>query len=62
MILEGLNPRQRYSIRYYGFENGQFVNAFEIRTNMFGKAKLVHPVLGTTPEEHPFFWYQLTAE
>ena len=50
MIIEGLNPRQRYSIRYYGFENGEFVNVFEIRTNMFGKAKLVHPFLGPIPE------------
>jgi len=62
MSIDGLNPRQRYTIRYYGFETGQFVNAFEIRANMFGKAKLVHPVLGVIREEHPFFWYQLTAE
>jgi hypothetical protein len=57
MSLEGLATRQRYALRYYDFENGHFVNEFEIRANMFGKTKLVHPVLGTTSSENPFYWY-----
>ena len=62
MSLEGLAARQRYMLRYYEFESGRFVNQFEIRANLFGKAKLVHPVLGTTASENPFYWYQLIAK
>lgn len=62
MTLEGLASRQRYVLRYYDFENGRFVNEFEIRANLFGKAKLVHPVLGTTASENPFYWYQLISQ
>jgi len=62
MSLEGLAPRQRYVLRYYDFNKGRFVNEFEIRASFFGKAKLVHPVLGTTASENPFYWYQLLAK
>ena len=61
MTLEGLARRQQYVLRYYDFENGRFVNEFEIRANLFGKAKLVHPVLGTTSSENPFYWYHIKA-
>lgn len=57
MSLEGLAARQSYALRYYDFKNGSFVNEFEIRANMYGKTKLVHPVLGTTSSENPFYWY-----
>ena len=57
MSLEGLAARQRYVLRYYDFAQGRFVNEFEIRANLFGKAKLVHPTLGTTASENPFYWY-----
>lgn len=62
MTLEGLAKRQRYVLRYYGFESADFVNEFEIRANLFGKAKLVHPVLGTKSSDHPFYWYQIIAQ
>jgi hypothetical protein len=59
MKLQGLKPRQRYTIRYYNFESGRFVNEFEIRANVFGNSPLVHPVLDIIPGTSPFYWYQI---
>jgi hypothetical protein len=59
MKIEGLKPRQRYTLRYFDYTTGRFVHAFDIRSNMFGNSALIHPVLDALPDSSPFYWYQI---
>ncbi len=55
----GLKPLKRYTIRYYGFCQGEFLSQNQIHSSIFGKLKLKHPVLTASKKGNPLIWYTI---
>lgn len=59
MKIEGLNQRTDYTLKYYGYKTGSFINASAVKSNLFGKITLEHPDLGLDRNTNPLIWYVL---
>lgn len=60
--IEGLKSWKKYHIFYYGFMDGEFITAVEVRSSLFGKLKLVHPALEADKDKEPLIWYRVEEE
>lgn len=59
MHVEGLRSLTKYRIMYYSYVDHAFLYQAELRTSLFGKLKLVHPVLIPEKEQNPLVWYRI---
>lgn len=57
--IEGLKSLKKYRILFYGYMDGEFLNEVEVRSSLFGKLKLVHPVLEADKNKNPLIWYRV---
>lgn len=57
--IEGLKSWKKYRIYFYGYMDGDFLNEVEVRSNLLGKLKLVHPVLEAEKDKNPLIWYRV---
>lgn len=60
--IEGLKSWKKYRILFYGYMDGAFLNEVEVRSNLFGKLKLVHPTLEADKHKNPLIWYRVEEE
>ncbi|PHR48830.1 MAG: hypothetical protein COA32_05030 [Fluviicola sp.] len=60
--VEGLKSWKKYRIFFYSYMDGAFLNEVEVRSNLFGKLKLVHPALEADKDKNPLIWYRVEEE
>lgn len=55
----GLKSFKKFTVHYYGFSAGEFLLKHQVRSSIFGKLKLKHPVLTPTKDGNPLIWYTI---
>lgn len=59
MKVEGLESFSKYRIIFYGYADHSFLIQTELRTSLFGKLKLTHPLLTPKKTGTPLLWYKI---
>lgn len=59
MKVEGLQSFQKYRILFYGYVDQSLLMQAEIRSSLFGKLKLTHPLLVPEKTKTPLLWYRV---
>ncbi|RYM35899.1 hypothetical protein ERX46_02595 [Brumimicrobium glaciale] len=59
MKVEGLKSFSKYRVLYYGYSDQSLLLQAELRTSLFGKLKLTHPLLVPEKSKTPLLWYRV---
>ncbi|HLW30491.1 MAG TPA: hypothetical protein VKX29_06510 [Brumimicrobium sp.] len=57
--VEGLQSFTKYRILFYGYVDQDLISQVELRSSIFGKLKLVHPILIPEKDKNPLVWYRI---
>jgi hypothetical protein len=59
MHVEGLQLFTKYRMLFYSYVDHTFLYQVELRSSIFGKLKLVHPILIPKKDKNPLVWYRI---
>ncbi|HZH85933.1 MAG TPA: hypothetical protein VFD77_01365 [Brumimicrobium sp.] len=59
MNVEGLQSFSKFRILFYSYVDNSFIYQAELRSSIFGKLKLVHPILIPEKDKNPLLWYRI---
>lgn len=59
MKVEGLSRYTKYRILFYDYEDHSFLIQTTLRSSLFGKLKLTHPLLTPKKTGTPLLWYKI---
>lgn len=57
--VQGLKLLRKYTIHYYGYNKGEFLQTREVRSSLFGRLTLKHPALTPHKNGNPIIWYRI---